>query len=104
MPDERSWTVRRAAEPEPSLPVKLFSYVCLVVATSFVGAIGAAAIFHLRRHEEDASWMQKQRARDAIRADTYEAGWGRAKIGAVGGAILGVILVVAPLATRKGGA
>lgn len=104
MPDERAWTVRRPPEPEPALPVKLFSYVCLVVATSIVGAVGAAAIFHLRRHDEDASWMQKQRARDAIRNDTYEAGWERARIGAVGGAILGVLLVVAPLATRKAGA
>lgn len=101
MPD---WTVRRPADPEPSLPLKLFSYVCLVVATSFVGAIGAAAIFHLRRHDEDASWRQKRLAREAIRADTYEAGWERAKVGAVGGAILGVILVVAPLATRRSGA
>lgn len=104
MPDERAWTVRRPPEPEPSLPVKLFSYVCLVVATSVVGAVGAAAIFHLRRHDEDASWAQRQRAREAIRDDTYEAGWGRAKIGALGGAILGVILVVVPLATRKDGA
>lgn len=95
------WTVRRPAQPEPSLPVKLFSYVCLVFATSVVGALGAVFIFHFDRHHPDSTWSERRRAQRAIEADTADFAYGRAVLGGVAGAIAGVVMVVQPLPGRK---
>ena len=95
------WTVRRPAEPEPSLPVKLFSYACLVLATTVVGAVGATFIFHFDRHHPDSTWSERRRAQRAIEADTVQFAHWRAVVGGVAGAIAGVVMVVQPLPGRK---
>lgn len=100
-PEPRSWTVRRPEPEEPSLPLKLFSYACLVLTTTVVGALGATFIFHIDRYHPDSSWSERRRAQRAIEADSYDFAEGRAVLGGVAGAIGGVVLVLRPLPGRK---
>lgn len=95
------WTVRRPADPEPSLPVKLFSYACLILTTTVVGAVGATFIFHFERHHPDSTRSERRRAQRVIEADTVDFAYGRAVVGGVAGAIAGVVMVVQPLPGRK---